>query len=314
MFLTKLIRSGRPAPGRTDDLPLRLREQAIEVFGQKRLIRWSIPGFAHFLTFWGFVVLGLTIVEAAGALLLNQDFAIWFVGRARWIGFLEDFFAVAVLRGPGGVRAAAAAQRPQAAVPLEPLLRLAHGRGLGDPRHDQPGHHHLAALPRRPVQHRPPALRPLALGLRVLGGRVAAREGRLQPGRRDVLPARADGGDLGLLGHRGLFQAPAHRAGPAERHPQARTRRVARAAAGHRSRGRADRLRRCREPVRRHRVRARQDRGLHLQGLPRHGHLHRVRAVPVAVPGLEHRQAALAQVADHGPARSPVREGALHPG
>jgi Fe-S oxidoreductase len=99
VFLVKLIRSGRPAPGRTDDLPLRLREQAIEVFGQKRLIRWSVPGLAHFLTFWGFVVLGLTIIEAAGALLLNEDFAIWWFGRARWLGFLEDFFAVAVLVG-----------------------------------------------------------------------------------------------------------------------------------------------------------------------------------------------------------------------
>ena len=76
LFLVKLIRSGRPAPGRTDNMALRLREQAIEVFGQKRLIRWTFPGFAHFLTFWGFVVLGLTIVEAPGALLLNQDFAI----------------------------------------------------------------------------------------------------------------------------------------------------------------------------------------------------------------------------------------------
>jgi Fe-S oxidoreductase len=99
VFLVRLIRSGQPALGRTDGMALRLRQQAIEVFGQKRLIRWTIPGFAHFLTFWGFVVLGLTIVEAAGALLLNQDFAIWFVGRARWIGFLEDFFAVAVLVG-----------------------------------------------------------------------------------------------------------------------------------------------------------------------------------------------------------------------
>ena len=79
-----------------------------------------------------------------------------------------------------------------------------------------------------------------------------------------------------------------------------------------RRRGRADRLRRRREPVRGHRVRQGQDRGLHLEGLPRLRHLHRVRPLPVAVPGVEHRQAALAQARDHGPARSPVREGAVH--
>jgi hypothetical protein len=99
VFLVKLIRSGQPAPGRTDNMGARLREQVIEVFGQKRLLRWSVPGLAHFLTFWGFVVLGLTIVEDAGALLLKRDFAIWWFGRARWLGFLEDFFAVAVLVG-----------------------------------------------------------------------------------------------------------------------------------------------------------------------------------------------------------------------
>ena len=97
LWLVKLIRSGRPAPGRGDQMTTRLRAQLVEVFGQKKLLKWSVPGIAHFMTFWGFIVLGLTIVEALGALLIKQDFAIWFFGRARWLGFLEDFFAVAVL-------------------------------------------------------------------------------------------------------------------------------------------------------------------------------------------------------------------------
>ncbi|MBE7189744.1 (Fe-S)-binding protein, partial [Jatrophihabitans endophyticus] len=50
-----------------------------------------------FFTFWGFNVLGLTVVEAFGALIWSRDFAFPIFGRARWIGFLEDFFAVAVL-------------------------------------------------------------------------------------------------------------------------------------------------------------------------------------------------------------------------
>src|SRR6476619_7455283 len=96
-WLTRLVRSGRPAPGRTDRMGERLRAQLVEVFGQRRLLRWSVPGIAHFFTFWGFIVLAITIVEAYGALVISEDFAFPFFGHARWLGFLEDFFAVAVL-------------------------------------------------------------------------------------------------------------------------------------------------------------------------------------------------------------------------
>jgi len=96
-WLTRLVRSGQPAPGRTDRMGERLRAQLVEVFGQRRLLRWSVPGIAHFFTFWGFIVLAITIVEAYGALVISEDFAFPFFGHARWLGFLEDFFAVAVL-------------------------------------------------------------------------------------------------------------------------------------------------------------------------------------------------------------------------
>jgi Fe-S oxidoreductase len=98
-WLVRLIRSGKPAPGRTEPIEERLRVQTKEVFGQTRLLRWSGPGLAHAFTFWGFLVLGLTIVEAYGALIWSRDFAFPIFGRARWLGFAEDFFAVAVLLG-----------------------------------------------------------------------------------------------------------------------------------------------------------------------------------------------------------------------
>ncbi len=98
-WLVRLIRSGKTARGRTDGLPERFKAQVVEVFGQRKLLKWNAPGIAHFFTFWGFVVLGLTIVEAFGALIISQDFAFPFLGHARWLGFLEDFFAVAVLLG-----------------------------------------------------------------------------------------------------------------------------------------------------------------------------------------------------------------------
>ncbi len=96
-WLTRLIRSGKPAPGRTDDIRTRLEGQLVEVFGQRKLLKWNAPGLAHFFTFWGFLVLGITIVECYGALVWSKDFAFWWFGHARWLGFAEDFFAVAVL-------------------------------------------------------------------------------------------------------------------------------------------------------------------------------------------------------------------------
>jgi len=95
-WLYRLVRTGQPASGRLDGIGERVRAELSEVFGQRKLLKWSVPGLAHFFTFWGFLVLGATILEAYGAL-FAEDFAIPLIGHARWLGFLEDFFAVAVL-------------------------------------------------------------------------------------------------------------------------------------------------------------------------------------------------------------------------
>jgi Fe-S oxidoreductase len=95
-WLFRLIRSGQPTSGRLDSLGSRVAAQVGEVFGQRRLLRWSAPGLAHFFTFWGFVILMFTVVEAWGAL-FDRDFAFWWFGHARWLGFLEDFMTVSVL-------------------------------------------------------------------------------------------------------------------------------------------------------------------------------------------------------------------------
>ena len=97
-WLSRLIRTGQPAPGRLDRVPARLRAEVAEVFGQRKLLTWSVPGVAHFLTFWGFIVLILTIIEAWGGL-FDRDFHIPGIGRWPAIGFVEDLFAVGVLVG-----------------------------------------------------------------------------------------------------------------------------------------------------------------------------------------------------------------------
>jgi Fe-S oxidoreductase len=97
VWLVKLIRSGATDTTRRQDLEKRARADAEEVLGQKRLLKWSVPGLAHFFTFWGFTILNLTILEAYGALLISRDFHIPLVGKWQVLGFVEDFFAVAVL-------------------------------------------------------------------------------------------------------------------------------------------------------------------------------------------------------------------------
>ena len=101
-WLYSLGRTGQPAPERIEAVrthPGRDAEvQASEVFGQRKLLKWSVPGVAHFLTFWGFIILILTIIEAYGDL-FSRTFAIPGIGHWAWVGFLEDLFAVAVLVG-----------------------------------------------------------------------------------------------------------------------------------------------------------------------------------------------------------------------
>jgi Fe-S oxidoreductase len=95
-WLVELLRSGQPVHGRWEGLGKIARIQLTEVAGQRRLLKWSVPGVAHAFTFWGFTILFLTIIEAWGAL-FDENFAIPIIGHWPAIGFLEDFFAVAVL-------------------------------------------------------------------------------------------------------------------------------------------------------------------------------------------------------------------------
>jgi Fe-S oxidoreductase len=96
LWLYRLIRSGQPVSGRIKELGRRLNTEIAEVAGQRKLLKWSVPGLAHFFTMWGFLILTFTIIETWGDL-FDRDFAFWWFGHARWLGFLEDFFTVAVL-------------------------------------------------------------------------------------------------------------------------------------------------------------------------------------------------------------------------
>ncbi len=97
-WLYRLVMSGQPASGRTNDIGTRIWTQIAEVFGQRRLLKWSIPGLAHFFTMWGFFILITVYIEAYGTL-FQSNFHIPIVGRWDALGFLQDFIALAVLAG-----------------------------------------------------------------------------------------------------------------------------------------------------------------------------------------------------------------------
>src|ERR1700761_5570733 len=101
-WLKRLAFTGQPAPERLayvrEHPGSDLEAQATEVIGQRKLLKWTVPGMAHAATFWGFIVLLLTIIEVYGAL-FSRTFSIPGIGTSAALGFIEDLFAVGVLGG-----------------------------------------------------------------------------------------------------------------------------------------------------------------------------------------------------------------------
>ena len=97
VFLYRLITSGQPAPDRVENVRERIGEavktQLVEVFGQKKLLKWSVPGAAHFFVFWAFLILASVYLEAYGSL-FHEGFHIPIIGTWGILGFAQDFIAV----------------------------------------------------------------------------------------------------------------------------------------------------------------------------------------------------------------------------
>ena len=102
LWLYRLITSGQSAPDRVENLTKRLGEttktQLVEVLGQKKLLKWSIPGTAHFFVFWAFLILASVYLEAYGAL-FDSDFHIPLIGTWPVLGFAQDFIALMAFFG-----------------------------------------------------------------------------------------------------------------------------------------------------------------------------------------------------------------------
>ncbi|MEU7855748.1 (Fe-S)-binding protein [Nonomuraea sp. NPDC049141] len=108
LFLFKLATVGPPAPERIEyaktHAGTELKTQLVEVFGQKKLLKWTPSGTAHFFVMWAFFILLTVYIEAYGAIVQGAitgepDFHIPLIGTWAVLGFLQDFIAVACLLG-----------------------------------------------------------------------------------------------------------------------------------------------------------------------------------------------------------------------
>ena len=303
-WLSKLIRSGKKDPNRSRGPSSRKVEaKTVEVAGQRKLLQWTVPGLAHFFTMWGFTILLLTIIEAYGDL-FNKYFHIPIIGTWNWVGFIEDFFACAVLVALVTFTIIRLKNAPSR---LERKSRFfgSHTRcRLDHPPHDRRRHHHAAPLPGAQVNTDPTQF-PYGWGAFASHARgQAAGPARRRHQRRagHGVPPPQHRHHLGLHRLRQLLEAPAHLLRPHQRRLLAAPRPWAASTA---------------RPTWTWRTSTRTPSSASARSASSPGadarlrHLHRVRALPVGLPGLEHRQAALTQAPHHGPARQHVRLG--HP-
>jgi Fe-S oxidoreductase len=97
VLIYRLIRLGQPLD-RFDDVPGRLRAEAVVVVGQSKLLQVLIPGLMHAAIFWGFMVLLPTIAIAMiGA--VDPHATLPWLGAQGWYALMVDFFAFLVLAG-----------------------------------------------------------------------------------------------------------------------------------------------------------------------------------------------------------------------
>ena len=110
-LLWRLVRMGKPVR-RVDDVPQRVRNEAVVVLGQRKLFQRLVPGLMHAAIFWGFIVLLPTIVIAMIGIVDKHATLPW-LGHQGWYAFLVDLFAVLVFAGVLTAFAIRKVQRPR---------------------------------------------------------------------------------------------------------------------------------------------------------------------------------------------------------
>ena len=109
-LLIRLLRSGKSAK-RFDDVPARVRAEAADVLGQRKLLQRLVPGLMHAAIFWGFIVLFPTILIAMIGSVDPHATLPW-LGAQGWYALLVDIFALLVLIGVATAFVIRKVQRP----------------------------------------------------------------------------------------------------------------------------------------------------------------------------------------------------------
>src|SRR5690606_13203961 len=117
LFLYKIAKSGQPDPERTlqvkRDPKKAVEGQAVEVFGQRKLLKWTVAAAAHFAVMWAFFLLATVYLDAGAQLLFGLEAHI--PGRRTWgpSGFGQDALARACRAGLGSFTAIRIKNSPQ---------------------------------------------------------------------------------------------------------------------------------------------------------------------------------------------------------
>ncbi|MDA3023672.1 MAG: (Fe-S)-binding protein, partial [Actinomycetota bacterium] len=103
-YLIALTRSARPNPSRSmrGNLRRTIRTTLVNILANRRLLKWTLPGVAHFWVMWAFFVLQTTVVEAIGELYVGPTFQLPLLGAISLggvtaydvLGFLQDTLGV----------------------------------------------------------------------------------------------------------------------------------------------------------------------------------------------------------------------------
>jgi len=108
-FLFRLTMAAAPNPERNIRTAFKanLRHALVNIFGNKKLLKWSLSGIAHFWVMWAFFVLQTTLLEAAGELFVGPSFQLPFLNSIAIggvtaydvLGFSQDSVALLSMTG-----------------------------------------------------------------------------------------------------------------------------------------------------------------------------------------------------------------------
>ena len=96
-ILYSLLKKAQP----TEDFPpisQSIKDFFVMVLAQTKVLRWHYSGILHVLIFWGFLVLGTTVIEMYGEA-FDPEFVFPIIGGTEIMAFSQNLFTILVLVG-----------------------------------------------------------------------------------------------------------------------------------------------------------------------------------------------------------------------